>query len=453
MKLAFLCIWMVLSQIKCFDNFITRNADKLMDGPNEFRFISFNVPGLAVVGDPIWHLVDEWEQHDIYRSVSQLGGRAIRIYTFSIRKLSDTPDVKRHIYAPRKYDEDMFRCFDKMLELANKYRIRLIIPFIDQWPWRGGIDDFKAFRGAKNFYEDKRVREDFKDVITDILNRVNTYTGIKYKDDKAILAWETGNELSPTSSNWTSEIASHIKSVDQNHLVLDGKYGLDVNSLRDKNIDIVSNHYYPDIKLPYSERCKQDRMLSKGMKAFIIGEFGINITPNYEKLLDQVIDSGTSGALIWSLRAHNKNGGYYKHRETVQYWAYHWPGSEKNNGYDEINVMKLMREKAFKIQGKFIPSVPKPDPPILLDSSDVMKVNWKGSIGGFSYDIARKSENDENFEIIETDISDMKQVETEGPIFSDKTAKKGVKYYYRVRAKNQSGLSDWSNIIGPIQIY
>jgi endo-1,4-beta-mannosidase len=56
-----------------------------------------------------------------------------------------------------------------------------------------------------------------------VLNRRNTYTGTLYKDDKAILAWETGNELYCPYS-WTKQIAAHIKSLDSNHLVWDGFY-------------------------------------------------------------------------------------------------------------------------------------------------------------------------------------------------------------------------------------
>jgi len=442
----------IIVYANCFEHFITRNVDKLMDGSNEFRFISFNVPGMTVVEDPEWHLVSDWEQEDVFRSISQLGGRVIRVYTFSIKKASDPPNMKRHIYAPRKYDEDLFKSFDKMLQLANKYGIRIVVPFIDQWWWWGGIEDFKAFRKAANFWDDQRVRQDFKDLITDILNRENTFTGIKYKDDKAILAWETGNELSPKSSEWTADIAAHIKSIDQNHLVMDGRYGIDINSLKDKNIDMVSDHFYLSISTPYAERCRQDRKLTAGMKPLFVGEFGITTTKMIRDLLDEVISNGTPGALIWSLRPHNKVGGYYKHKEgSSKFWSYHWPGFEQNNDYDEMAVIELMREKAYRIQGKPMPPQPVPDPPGLLDILSVKEINWQGSVGARWYDVARAENKEGQWEIIAENISDCKQIETEGPVFKDEHTISGKQYYYKVKAKNPSGESDWSNIVGPVR--
>ena len=44
-----------------------------------------------------------------------------------------------------------------------------------------------------------------RDGIEYLLNRKNVYTGIQYKDDKAVFAWETGNELQ-APQDWTNEI-------------------------------------------------------------------------------------------------------------------------------------------------------------------------------------------------------------------------------------------------------
>jgi len=39
-----------------------------------------------------------------------------------------------------------------------------------------------------------------------LLNHVNTYTCLAYKNDPTIMAWETGNELDPPTS-WTQTIS------------------------------------------------------------------------------------------------------------------------------------------------------------------------------------------------------------------------------------------------------
>lgn len=56
----------------------------------------------------------------------------------------------------------------------------------------------------------------YKKIVTFLLNRVNTVTGVRYGDDPTILAWQTGNELNypdplipgrlgPPPGKWTGE--------------------------------------------------------------------------------------------------------------------------------------------------------------------------------------------------------------------------------------------------------
>jgi hypothetical protein len=51
-----------------------------------------------------------------------------------------------------------------------------------------------------------------------------------------------------------------------------------------------------------------------------------------------------SGSMVWSLRFHNKDGGFYNHRELPgKYAAYHYPGFQANSGYGEIEVFDVVR--------------------------------------------------------------------------------------------------------------
>ena len=87
---------------------------------------------------------------------------------------------------------------DTALDVAQSLGIRVIIPFVDQWTWHGGIQQYAKFRGytgdgcelVDTFFENEQVRQDFKSVIYMVLNRVNTINGTRYKDDPTILAWE-----------------------------------------------------------------------------------------------------------------------------------------------------------------------------------------------------------------------------------------------------------------------
>jgi len=74
------------------------------------------------------------------------------------------------------------------------------------------------------------------------LNRTNTITGIKYKDDPTIFAWELANEpraRSDTSTtvlnNWIGEMSAYVKSIDSKHLVTSGVDGGYKNNIPDVN--------------------------------------------------------------------------------------------------------------------------------------------------------------------------------------------------------------------------
>jgi len=73
----------------------------------------------------------------------------------------------------------------------------------------------------------------YKNYASMIINRVNTITGVKYKDDPTIFAWELANEPHTTDNwdtlhgkpaastvrNWVGEMAAFIKGQDPNHMV------------------------------------------------------------------------------------------------------------------------------------------------------------------------------------------------------------------------------------------
>ena len=57
-----------------------------------------------------------------------------------------------------------------------------------QW---SGQDPSKSI----DFFHDETQQAVFRGVLTAVLERTNSRTGRQYKDEPAVLAWETGNEL------------------------------------------------------------------------------------------------------------------------------------------------------------------------------------------------------------------------------------------------------------------
>lgn len=445
-------------------SFVTRDGDQLIADGKPLRFISFNIPNLLVVEDAYsftspnpWRWPDEFEIEDALESVRQMGGQVVRTYVISVaREGSDMGDTV-HVFAPGKFNEEAFRTLDKVLEIANRKGIRVIIPLVDNWKWMGGVPQYAAFRNKPEaeFWSDPEIIADFKQTIEYLLNRKNTYTGIRYRDDPAIFGWETGNEIDATE-DWTREIAAYLKQLDPNHLVVDGRtlHGVEQWQLDEPNTDVLSTHHYP--WGPGSDFVKPIRAahaLAKGKKPYFVGEFGFVDTPHLQRVMDATIQDGIPGALLWSLRFHRREGGFYWHMEVGTggnfYKAYHWPGFASGKAYDEIAVLKLLRDKAFEIQGITPPpTIEPPAAPKLLDIETPAAISWQGSAGASSYNVQRATSAEGPWTTIGTDVSDA-EVQYR-PLFADTTAIPGTSHFYRVIASNAAGDSAPSNIVGPV---
>ena len=446
--------------------FITRNGDKLMEADKEYRFISFNIPNLHLVEDNMafeatneWRYPDEFEITDALNTVKQMGGRAVRTYVISICKKTGPNPIPCHVKRPGEFNEDAFKALDKVLEIANRVGIRVIIPMVDNWKWWGGIEQYAEYRDKPGdaFWTDPEVIEDFKKTVSFVINRRNTYTGTLYKEDKAVLAWETGNEIYNPYS-WTKQIAAYIRSLDSKHLIWDGLYignrEIQPEALEDPNIDIVSSHHYPGPNKGPDEivaDIKKFRREIAGKRVYIVGEFGFIPPEGIGNVLNTVIAEGVTGAMIWSLRFRNRDGGFYWHSEPASaslYNPYHYPGFPSGEGWNETATLKVMRAKAFEIQGLPEPSFETPAAPKLLPINSPAEISWQGSVGATLYDVERAEKPAGPWILVGKDV-DETWVRYR-PLFSDTQAKPGTNYYYRVRAKNVKGVSQPSNVIGPV---
>jgi mannan endo-1,4-beta-mannosidase len=448
-----------------FDNFISAKGNKLMDGEKVFRFISYNIPTLNFNEDEFefsklhpYSLPDEFELRDVFESVSQMGGKVIRLYTLPVKFDFEPEDAPAYVLAPNKFSEEAFKIMDLALKLANEYHVRIIFSVLNNWQWMGGRPQYAHFREktAEEFWTDPQLIDDFKATLKYAVNRTNTITGIQYKNDKAIMCWETGNELS-SPLKWTIEICRFIKSLDSNHLVMDGynasaETPLREGSIFEPSIDIIQSHHYEINPAEFIENVNRNIATLNKRKPYIIGEFGFVGTPAIEQYLNKIIESDISGMLIWGFRGHRSNGGFYWHSEPLgygRYKSYHWPGFESGKEYDETDLMKLMREKAYQISGETLPPLPVPKAPELLPVEHVARINWRGSVGASSYDLYRSKAVSGPWELVGYNLSDASTQYF--PLFNDKTAEIGESYFYRLTAKNQTGNSEPSKIVGTVK--
>lgn len=150
------------------------------------------------------------------------------------------------------YNEEAFAGLDYIIERAGFYGIKLILTFSNQWTtadskvnyleWGNSTDNTNAF------FTDETIRQFYQDHINTMVNRNNTITGVQYKNDPTIMAWNLMNEVRcecfpeslfpayPTNveclpecadalDSWVQIMSNYTKTVDPNHLVTIGYEG------------------------------------------------------------------------------------------------------------------------------------------------------------------------------------------------------------------------------------
>lgn len=144
--------------------------------------------------------------------------------------------------------EDGLQVLDYAIYKASQEDIRLLITFTNNWEAFGGkaqyvqwakdagveLDMTGITKPEDAFYVNETIKQWYKDYINTLLNHVNVYTGIAYKDDPTIFSWELMNEpRCPSDENgtkgifkdWATEMSEYVKSIDQNHMLAAGDEG------------------------------------------------------------------------------------------------------------------------------------------------------------------------------------------------------------------------------------
>lgn len=466
-----------------FENFITRDGAMLKDGDKVFRFAGIHAPELHRIEDDArgpcradtrgWGQYFRWptadEQENWIRAMVQTGAKAQRVYVLSVQQAFDKACGREtHILAPATADgmprlnEKAMRVYDNMIAEADKQGLRLILPFIDHWWWWGGREQLAAFYHEKpaDFYRtDSQTYRAYLDVIRQVITRTNSVTGRAYYDEKAIMAWETGNELEDTNAAFLQQTAAWIKKWAPHQLVVDGTYKkINDFSLNDPNVDIVSNHYYTNAENNDPEQVKKDLRSAGGKKAYMVGEFGLLDAQQLNAIMQSIVHSEVGGAraaggLIWGFRGHRHDGGFYWHKESTGHYSYHLPGFPvEGKANQEMEVVNLVRTASAQMAGlSQAPALPVPEAPKLRESNSPFAINWMGSPVGRYYDVERATQPHGPWTRVGQDISDGKNEwdPAKMDLFRDdyRSLTLGQTYYYRVIAKNESGQSAPSNVI------
>lgn len=449
-----------------FTNFITREGDQLKDGKSVFRFISVNTPNInghydgykntnpesGYIYDPM-ELSFEIEAH--FKDMVQMGVTVIRNWGITVEDGSG--EFEALVTGPYTYNETAFRRIDKMLELCNKYNIRVILCLVKENKYWGGTSAFSKLYGGGDYYETPAVKDGFKHLLTTMANRKNYFNGKIYKDDKAILAWEFGNEVPNNKGTWISEMADYLKNIDPNHLIADPRRANGTQQMKEivgdvvqncPKIDIVKTRQYPNYHNSVTELWNE----CKGKRPMIIDEF--QRLDGFREVLEEICNTGTSGGLLWSLMKPLFTGGIGGHAlfHAYSWGGSRWPGFDSGEYFHERENLMLIREYGYKIRGLKLPPLPAPDDsPFLYENqrSDAVALKWRCTPGARYYVVERASSQKGPWKNISGDF-DISYNLYFYPLFTDSGVVPGQTYYYRVKGKNESGFSAPSNIIGPI---
>ncbi|KAK6937957.1 Glycoside hydrolase, family 5 [Dillenia turbinata] len=204
--------------------------------------------------------------------------------------------------SPGVYDERVFQGLDFVISEARKYGVRLIMSLVNNFKDFGGRSQYVQWAKSAgvmvnnddDFYTNDIIKGYYKNHAKRVIRRINTITGVAYKDDPTIMAWELMNEprcqvdiSGKTVNGWVQEMATYVKSIDSNHLLevgMEGFYGDSIPDRKQYNpgyevgtdfitshmigeIDFTTIHAYPSVWLPGQNEEAQMAFVQRWLKS------------------------------------------------------------------------------------------------------------------------------------------------------------------------------------------
>ncbi|WP_371484044.1 carbohydrate binding domain-containing protein [Kitasatospora sp. NBC_00315] len=368
------------------DAFVTRDGAHLTLQGKPFRFGGTNLYWLGLdenvggVAHPTYFRID-----DALRTVRAMNATVVRSHTLGT-SLGCAECIQP---ALGRYNEQAFAPIDYAVARSRALGLRLVVPLTDQWTYYSGghtdITEWLGLADPKAFYTDPRAIAAYKDYISHVLNHVNPYTGLAYKDDPTIMSWSLGNELNDMTPAWTDDIGAHLHRLAPRQLVSAGRQqGVDPSALGSSQVDIVDVHYYPSSAA--TESADARTVTARG-KVYLAGEHGTTSVTAADALA-LADDPNVTGALSWSLFGHADDHGYVQHDDG---FTLHYPGDTA------AMHATVLAESAFArtVDGDpNRPAVPVTPPLVtaVTKNSGINQIAWRGSAGADGYRVERSTQ-------------------------------------------------------------
>lgn len=269
----------------------------------------------------------------------------------------------------RPNDDAGLRRLDRAVASAGARGFRLILVLTNSLPDFGGMDAYlrwfspePALLHHDEFYDREDVGAAYQDWVQHLLERTNTETGRRYKDDPAILAWELANEPRCASPGglpsrrdcgrrrllgWIRRMSAFIKSIDPSHMVTvgdegffhrgyscnhlyDGRYGVDTEAiLKLPDVDFGTYHLYPlswgrnDREFGLRWIRQHARIARRTGKPMLLEEYGLPVGTGFvrdpadrDALYAEWMRAAAAegpGSLFWMLAGVEADGQRFRH--------------------------------------------------------------------------------------------------------------------------------------------
>lgn len=241
--------------------------------------------------------------------------------------------------------EESFTHLDRALAAVRARGLRAIVVLGNRWADYGGIPAYLRWTGDPfdasspdgiaraelgTFFGSSRARALYLAHVERVVGRTSTVTGLPYRDDPSIFAWELVNELScerrdrAALVDFVRTAAARVHALDRHHLVSAGHIGYDTSADRRTwrevmslpEIDYADAHAYPAehgrvTSLRELDAFVDDHaMLARTVlgKPLVLGEigfrtrtrsFGLTRAQLFAHLLDRARRDDVDAALAW----------------------------------------------------------------------------------------------------------------------------------------------------------
>jgi mannan endo-1,4-beta-mannosidase len=260
-------------------------APATQPGPVSGRFVTASGGKFILAGHPYYFVgANFWQGMNLgvegpSGNRSQLDQELDRLQKLGITNLrvmaaSEGPNSEPYrmvpalMDAPGVYDQSVLDGLDYLIAQMARREMKAVMVLNNYWQWSGGMGQYVSWHEktpipypgdyatfiayVAKFYACEQCQTWFRDHIQTIINRTNPYTGLKYRDDPAIFAWELANEPRRYPVEWINATAAYIKSLDPNHMVTTGSEGTPPGGSQNfilthqgANIDYATIHIWP----------------------------------------------------------------------------------------------------------------------------------------------------------------------------------------------------------------